>query len=98
MLERGLIDEVSRLRARGDLNPDFPAIRAVGYRQVWAYLEGEYGADELVERGIVATRQFAKRQMTWLRRETDALFLATEDADLADSALRALRPWAGKAL
>ncbi len=67
MLEKGLIDEVQQLRDRGDLHTGLPAIRAVGYRQVWGYLAGEYGYDEMVARGIAATRQLAKRQLTWLR-------------------------------
>lgn len=67
MLEQGFIEEVKTLMARGDLHPDLPAIRAVGYRQVWDYLSGETSEAEMVERGIAATRQLAKRQMTWLR-------------------------------
>jgi tRNA dimethylallyltransferase len=90
MIERGLIDEVRGLRERGDLHAGLPAIRAVGYRQVWAYLEGQYGRDELVERGVIATRQFAKRQLTWLRRETDAARYETEDPRLMDKILRDL--------
>jgi len=69
MLEQGLVDEVTRLYRRGDLHKDLPSIRAVGYRQVWAYLEGELKYEEMIERGIIATRQFAKRQFTWLRSE-----------------------------
>jgi tRNA dimethylallyltransferase len=67
MLEAGLIDEVRGLRARFDLNPDLPSMRCVGYRQVWKYLEGEYDFSTLKARGIAATRQLAKRQLTWLR-------------------------------
>ena len=67
MLEHGLIDEVAALRDRGDLNKDLPAIRSVGYRQVWEYLDGEYDLPMLKFKGVVATRQLAKRQMTWLR-------------------------------
>jgi tRNA dimethylallyltransferase len=67
MLEAGLIDEVSKLYARGNLSPDLPSIRAVGYRQVWGYLAGEYSYDEMRHKGVVATRQLAKRQLTWLR-------------------------------
>lgn len=67
MLEQGLIDEVTALRQRGDLHADLPAMRAVGYRQVWEYLDGRFGRDELLERGVIATRQLAKRQCTWLR-------------------------------
>ncbi len=68
MLEQGFIDEVQALRARGDLDKSLPAIRAVGYRQVWEYLDGDYDYAAMVEKGIIATRQLAKRQFTWLRR------------------------------
>lgn len=67
MLEQGFVDEVKRLYARADLHPDLPAIRAVGYRQVWDYLAGNCTYEEMIERGIAATRQLAKRQLTWLR-------------------------------
>lgn len=69
MVDAGFIDEVARLRARGDLHLDLPSMRAVGYRQVWQHLEGHFGLAEAVRRGIIATRQYAKRQMTWLRGE-----------------------------
>ena len=71
MLEQGLIDEVETLRSRGDLHEDLPAIRAVGYRQVWDYLSGRIDYTEMQERGVIATRQLAKRQLTWLRSEKD---------------------------
>ena len=71
MLENGLIDEVKTLRLRGDLHRDLPAVRAVGYRQIWDYLEGRIDYTEMVERGVIATRQLAKRQFTWLRSEPD---------------------------
>ncbi|SKA75568.1 tRNA dimethylallyltransferase [Thiothrix eikelboomii] len=67
MLELGLIKEVEQLYARPDLNPSLPAIRAVGYRQVWDYLDGKIDYNLMRNRAIVATRQLAKRQMTWLR-------------------------------
>jgi tRNA dimethylallyltransferase len=67
MLELGLIGEVRRLRERFDLNSSLPSMRAVGYRQVWQYLEGEFGLATLREKGAAATRQLAKRQLTWLR-------------------------------
>lgn len=70
MLDAGFVDEVEKLRARGGLNAALPAIRAVGYRQVWAYLEGEYDYETMREKAINATSQLAKRQMTWLRKET----------------------------
>ncbi|MAZ87792.1 MAG: tRNA (adenosine(37)-N6)-dimethylallyltransferase MiaA [Cellvibrionaceae bacterium] len=67
MLEQGFLQEVEGLYQRGDLHADLPAIRAVGYRQVWEYLDQQCSYDEMVERGIVATRQLGKRQLTWLR-------------------------------
>lgn len=69
MLEQGFIDEVKALRARGDLTLDMPSMRCVGYRQVWEYLDGKMDYDTMVEKAITATRQLAKRQMTWLRKE-----------------------------
>lgn len=67
MLSHGFIEEVEVLKRRGDLDLSKPSMRAVGYRQVWEYLEGKMDQETLRERGIVATRQFAKRQLTWLR-------------------------------
>jgi tRNA dimethylallyltransferase len=67
MMAAGLLDEVRGLFARGDLTDDLPAIRAVGYRQLWAHLAGAYSLETAVERAVAATRQLAKRQMTWLR-------------------------------
>jgi len=67
MLERGLIEELRGLRKRYALRPELPSMRCVGYRQVWQFLEREFDRDELRNRGIFATRQLAKRQLTWLR-------------------------------
>lgn len=67
MMAAGLLDEVRRLHGRGDLSDAHPAIRAVGYRQLWAHLEGSYPVETARARAIAATRQLAKRQMTWLR-------------------------------
>lgn len=67
MIANGLLDEVQALYNRGDLHVDLPAVRAVGYRQVWDYFEKRLSYDEMIERGIIATRQLAKRQFTWLR-------------------------------
>ena len=67
MMSAGLLDEVRGLYARGDLTDEHPAIRAVGYRQLWAHLAGSYSLDVAVARAVAATRQLAKRQMTWLR-------------------------------
>ena len=67
MLQQGLISEVEAMHARGDLDVSMPSIRAVGYRQVWDYLEGRLSYEQMHERGVIATRQLAKRQFTWLR-------------------------------
>ncbi|MFA6922332.1 MAG: tRNA (adenosine(37)-N6)-dimethylallyltransferase MiaA [Gallionella sp.] len=67
MLEQGLIEELKGLRNRYDLHPELPSMRCVGYRQAWQYMEGEIDMAQLIETGIVATRQLAKRQLTWLR-------------------------------
>ncbi len=68
MLDQGFEEEVRRLRARGDLHPELPSMRCVGYRQMWAYLEGNLTREQMVERAVIATRQLAKRQLTWLRK------------------------------
>jgi tRNA dimethylallyltransferase len=82
MLAEGLLDEVKTLRRDYVLTPDLPAMRAVGYRQAWAYLDGEISLDELRETGIAATRQLAKRQLTWLRSWPDAVELDCLAKDL----------------
>lgn len=87
MLEQGLIEEVEKLFARGDLTEQMPAVRAVGYRQLWSYLQGEYDLDTMTEKAVAATRQLAKRQFTWLRKETDAQHFQTGQADLLKAVL-----------
>lgn len=67
MLQNGFVEEVEKLCARSDLHEDLPAIRSVGYRQVWQYLKGQISYAQMQEKGIIATRQLAKRQLTWLR-------------------------------
>lgn len=74
MLAEGFVDELKTLHARPDLHADLPSMRAVGYRQGWGWLEGQYGFAQMREKAIAATRQLAKRQLTWLRRETDSLW------------------------
>ncbi len=81
MVEHGFVDEVAGLYARGDLDVNLPAVRAVGYRQVWSYLAGELTLPEAIERGVIATRQLAKRQLTWLRGWPDVNWLLTDDID-----------------
>jgi len=71
MLSDGFIEEVERLRRRPGLSADHPSMRAVGYRQIWRYLDGAFGLEEARDRALFATRQLAKRQVTWLRSETD---------------------------
>ena len=67
MIRHGFVEEVEALMQRPDLHAALPSMRAVGYRQVWEYLDGQLSYDEMIERGIIATRQLAKRQVTWLR-------------------------------
>ncbi len=88
MLAAGLVEEVERLFRRGDLHPALPSIRAVGYRQVWQYLAGELDYEAMVERGIIATRQLAKRQFTWLRSEPEAVWFDSLSADLFPAVLK----------
>lgn len=87
MLAQGLVEEVRALYQRGDLNAALPALRAVGYRQVWAYLHGDTDWQTMTEQAIAATRQLAKRQFTWLRKETEAEHLVTGDSALVSQAL-----------
>lgn len=81
MIEQGFENEVKKLKARGDLNEDLPSIRCVGYRQMWQYLSGEMDHEEMVFRGICATRQLAKRQLTWLRNWPDLQWLDMENKE-----------------
>lgn len=74
MLQQGFLDEVKALMQRGDLNPAMPSMRCVGYRQAWSHLQGEIEFSEMVKQAQAATRQLAKRQLTWLRQETEALW------------------------
>ncbi|RMQ43403.1 tRNA dimethylallyltransferase [Pseudomonas amygdali pv. mori] len=88
MLDQGFLDEVLALRSRGDLHSGLPSIRAVGYRQVWDHLDGKLTRGEMQERGIIATRQLAKRQFTWLRSWEDLHWL---DSLASDNLSRALK-------
>lgn len=78
MLDSGFLEEVRGLMARGDLEPEMPSMRAVGYRQAWEHLAGAYDADTFFRRALFATRQLAKRQFTWLRSTHDARWLAAD--------------------
>ena len=88
MLEAGFEDEVSALRERGDLALNQPSMRAVGYRQMWLHMDGAYGRQEMIKRAVTATRQYAKRQLTWLRRDDTVRVLTGPHAALADDLQR----------
>jgi tRNA dimethylallyltransferase len=83
MLAAGLVDELRSLKSRFPLHPALPSMRAVGYRQAWEFLEGRFGEDELRSRGVAATRQLAKRQLTWLRSFEDVETIEPDAAGLA---------------
>ncbi|MDD5755572.1 MAG: tRNA dimethylallyltransferase, partial [Methylococcales bacterium] len=91
MLAQGFLTEVEKLYLRGDLNDKLPAIRAVGYREVWAYFQGDYDLATMTDKAIIATRQLAKRQFTWLRRETDAQSFITGQHNLLTQVLTAMK-------
>jgi len=95
MLAAGFLHEVRNLRARGDLHSELPAVRAVGYRQAWQFLDGEFGEHEFRQRAIFATNQLAKRQLTWLRGEYDARTLDPQSPYCAERAGEALRLFLG---
>ena len=79
MIAQGFEKEVIQLKERGDLHENLPSIRCVGYRQMWQYLEGDFDHKEMIFRGVCATRQLAKRQLTWLRNWPDLHWLTTDD-------------------
>lgn len=81
MIDTGFVEEVRALFSRGDLNDTMPSVRAVGYRQMWDYLDGKLTLDEARERGIIATRQLAKRQLTWLRGWNGVIHIHTNDVN-----------------
>lgn len=91
MLSQGFVAEVEALYQREDLHEQMPSIRCLGYRQIWQYLAGEIDYETMVERGIIATRQFAKRQFTWLRGEHDAQWLDALDGRLVEKALKTVQ-------
>ncbi|WP_210397567.1 tRNA (adenosine(37)-N6)-dimethylallyltransferase MiaA [Motiliproteus sediminis] len=88
MLGAGFQAEVELLYQRGDLHPGLPSIRCVGYRQMWSYLEGEIDYEQMVDRGIIATRQLAKRQLTWLRSWSDLHRVDATDPEFVSNALK----------
>ncbi|MGI9133389.1 MAG: tRNA (adenosine(37)-N6)-dimethylallyltransferase MiaA, partial [Rhodoferax sp.] len=91
MLKAGLLEEVQRLRARDDLHADLPSMRCVGYRQAWQVLDGSLPAAELRERGIFATRQLAKRQITWLRSMAQRHVVACDQPNAQDQVVALAR-------
>ena len=97
MLQGGLIQEVQQLKARGDLNLELPSMRCVGYRQTWDMLDGVFPASELSERGLAATRQLAKRQITWQRGMQQPAFnkhvIAADAPDAAEQTLQLIQGW-----
>ena len=90
MLAAGLVDEVRGLRERNDLDAEHPSMRAVGYRQVWRFLAGQCALNEAVEQAIVATRQLAKRQLTWLRARPHVKWIDSAQSDAISTVKRAL--------
>jgi tRNA dimethylallyltransferase len=94
MLAAGFLDEVKALRARGDLQPDLPSMRCVGYRQAWEALDGIFPLAELRERGIYATRQLAKRQITWLRSMPQRQVVHCDAPTALQQVLQIARAWA----
>jgi tRNA dimethylallyltransferase len=96
MLADGLSGEVRKLFDRSELSAELPAMRAVGYRQMWRYLSGQLEYDAMVEQAIIATRQYAKRQLTWLRSEPGLDRFSAEDSRVLERVCRRLDPWLGK--
>ncbi|MDH5327757.1 MAG: tRNA (adenosine(37)-N6)-dimethylallyltransferase MiaA [Gammaproteobacteria bacterium] len=91
MMQQGFIEEVQGLWERGDLNAELPSMRAVGYRQVWQYLQGELERVQLEEKILFATRQYAKRQLTWLRSEANAQWFDPTEQEILPNVLKKLR-------
>jgi len=94
MLAAGLVDEVRALRARGDLGLERPSMRCVGYRQVWEMLDGHFSPQTLAERGIAATRQLAKRQLTWLRSMPWRQRVTCDQPDAVEQVVALAQAWA----
>jgi len=93
MLRQGLVDEVAGLRARGDLHAGLPSMRLIGYRQLWEHLEGAATLDAATERSVVATRQLARRQLTWLRAEPGAEWFDALDASIPERIAARIAEW-----
>ena len=93
MMAQGFMDEVRSLRARGNLNPDLPSMRCVGYRQAWQGLDEGWREADIRERGIFATRQLAKRQITWLRGMPGRTVVAADQGDATAQVTQAASAW-----
>ena len=93
MLEQGLVDELRGLRAKYPLQPDMTSMRCIGYRQAWQFIEGEIDEAQLLETGIAATRQLAKRQLTWLRSMQDNIEIDCLSKKLLEQVSTTIRPW-----
>jgi tRNA dimethylallyltransferase len=91
MLKQGLVDELNGLREKYALHPNMTSMRCVGYRQAWKYMDGEVTEAELLEKGIAATRQLAKRQLTWLRSTPDIIELDCLGTELTATVLAQLQ-------
>lgn len=91
MIKQGFLDEVQSLYRRNELTADLPALRAVGYRQAWEYLNGNLDYDAMLERSVIATRQLAKRQMTWLRSWENVHWFDSDQEDLTQDLLKVLQ-------
>jgi len=93
MLRRGLLEELRALRARGDLHADLPSMRLIGYRQLWEHLEGREAMESAVEKAVIATRQLARRQLTWLRAEPQAEWFDPHDPATPDRVAERIDRW-----
>ena len=91
MLQQGLLDELEDLQRKYVLNSDMASMRCVGYRQAWQYLKGDIDKPDLIEQGIAATRQLAKRQLTWLRGMPDNIEFDCLEPDLNEQVLQEVR-------
>jgi tRNA dimethylallyltransferase len=93
MLRRGFVEEVGWLRARGDLHAGLPSMRLIGYRQLWQHLAGDSTLEEASEMAVAATRQLARRQLTWLRAEPGAAWYDAGDSAVAEPIVARVAEW-----
>jgi len=93
MMRRGFLEEVRCLRGRSDLNSGLPAARLIGYRQLWNHLDGRCSLDEAMQKAVAATRQLARRQLTWLRAEPGAEWFDSLDPATPERIARRVAEW-----